>query len=410
MLKRGSHHFFFRLPILDSPGVNKNENDPNETGVIGEILANDFSKLPDYLVDDTSPFLANDVTANRLLPEADSESEINSIYLGGNLTKDDWFIEGGARFERSRLQTRARPFPFSGVNPFDGFNDNIDLARLNPKPSESHDVLPSVAIGANFFDEEVTVLAAWSRTVARPTFQEFTNLRTFDPVTGAFPTGNPNLKNSRITNFDLSTTYSPSSNPEFQFRGSLFSKTLQDPIITVFRQTTSGEDVLTFLNGAKGVIRGVELEALWDFEGPFSLQGNYTYIDASLDYDLNPGTGTIQPVIGADFQFQPSNIINLNFGYTNQDLNLNANLVYNFTGEYVTIQKTSPAGEDVVRAGQHSLDFLLRKTIDIKDASLLVSAGVKNLLASSEEYYYGDQLYEKNQGNRAFWFEAKLEF
>jgi len=396
------------------PGVQQRDN-PNEvpsqgsgqgTGTaLGEFLAAN----PDAIINELSrtgrlPTVLNGVTEDRLIPEGDSSLELEAAYLGGRWFWDPFFLEAGMRYEKEFAVTTARPAPFSGVNPNDGVNDPLDRATLNPPPRSSEDFLPSVSLGGTFFDGKVEVLAAWSQTVARPTFNEFAQLRTFDPVTGAFPTGFPRLDNSALTNTDLSLTYRPNEN--VLLRTSVFNKDIEDPIITVFVQS-SGDTLITYRNGLEGIITGAEFEGSLTGMGPFFASGNVTVIDASLDYLLEANLGAVE---GANFQFQPSTLMNLTLGYANEDWDLTATLVYNYTGEYASILRTSPTGSDVTRAETHSLDFILRKVFDMDTLDFELSFGVQNLVATPEEFTQFGRLYERRNRPRAFWVGGEISF
>ncbi|MGE9270658.1 MAG: outer membrane beta-barrel protein [Verrucomicrobiales bacterium] len=371
-------------------------------GNLGEILFGGGSRVDDFITGgrDGAPYyqdgsVGTDNYLGLIANNADANHDLESFYISGNLFFGDTFIRGGLRHEsESRTATFLEPKP---------------LNEQDPSPISEEAWLPSVTAGTSVFDGKLNLLGAWSRTLARPTFFEWVPVRTFDLSTGFIRSGNPDLENSSITNFDLAAEYIPVDNQVY--RVSLFRKEILDPIVGV--RVPGVADSITFINGNKGTISGVELEAEISEIGPFSLKTNVTYIDAELLYEFNAGEE-----VSVNFPYQPNWIANVNLGYDNEEWDFGANLVYNFTGEYATLLKTTPSFPDVVRDSVHTLDLVLRKGFDLDNGGRLgVSIGIENLVGTDQVFRFSGgsdevdgQVRSRIQTDRLYFAELKYDF
>lgn len=326
---------------------------------------------------------------------ANGYHNFQSVFLSGNLFFGDTFIRGGVRYE----------------------SEDREAYFLEPKPTGEEDAdpisediwLPSVTMGTSVFDGKLNLIAAWSKTVARPTFFEWMPVRTFDLSTGFIRSGNPDLLNSSITNFDLAAEFKPVENSTL--RVSVFNKEILDPIVSV--RVPGVADSITFINGDKGLLSGVEMEAEITELGPFSLKGNLTYIDATLEYSFNTGE-----TVSVNFPYQPNWIGNLNLGYDYEPWDFGVNLIYNYTGEYATLLKTTSGYPDVIREPVHSLDLVLRKGFELESGGKVgVSVGVTNLVGSDQIYRFSGgsdeidgEVRSETQTDRVFFAELKYDF
>lgn len=282
--------------------------------------------------------------------------------------------------------------------------------EIDPPPTLEEDVfLPAITAGTSLFDSGLDLIASWSRTVSRPTFYEWVPTRSLELSTGLIRNGNPLLENSRITNYDLSATLN--LDEDSLVRIGLFRKTIQDPIIET-RGEVAGEPAINYNNGLEGVIQGVELEGEFGGLGPMSLKANVTYIDAELLYLDSLG----DQILRERFPYQPNLILNLNLGYDNEEWGIGANVIYNFTGEYLTTIRTDIADSNLKLAAQHTFDVVLRKEFDVfAGGTFNVVAGVKNLFATDKEFTFSGgpsdgTLYRSDARERAYFVEGNLEF
>jgi outer membrane receptor protein involved in Fe transport len=144
--------------------------------------------------------------------------------------------------------------------------------------------------------EGLNVRAAWSRTVARPSFREMGYYVTVEPATDDLLIGNPQLQLSDVESYDVRAEYVWGDGDSAAI--SAFYKEIDDPIESIvvrnpnnFEAGASDALFRTFFNNPnQGTLWGLEVEARKGFSFlPFeiaqyvSLGGNFTYIDAKVD-------------------------------------------------------------------------------------------------------------------------------
>lgn len=306
-------------------------------------------------------------------PEYSGSSTLDSTYIGVDAQMDSWFLMGGFRLES---ETRAFNVPGDAEGDFS---------------TDVEDWFPSLEIGRTFGHEDEYLLQfSYSQTVVRPTFYEFIPARIIDLTNQSLVTGNRDLREAYSENFDLRFNWEK----EKDFFGiNLFYKTIEDPIFTIVDPLEGGR-ARTFANLGETEVKGIELEASKDLGGGFSLTGNISYIQAS------PTPGTV-PVGSQEFnatidslEGQPELLANLILSYDNLDHGISANLVYNFTGEYLTlaslrnVDDPGPGLPNEIRQPMHTLDFNLSKTWVTDWADLKLKFSVKNILDSRVEVAY----------------------
>ncbi|MCH7228705.1 carboxypeptidase regulatory-like domain-containing protein [Haloferula sp. A504] len=345
-------------------------------------LGEDFVENPELLQNfidgywQGSVYFNDNTLGNNLSPPAqlinnvEGKHTISSHYIGGEWFFDDWFLKGGIRYEQEvRSATILDPAPI------------LPPDFQNLQPQEYEEILPAVTGGASFFDGSLIVIAGWSETAARPTFYEWLPTKSIDLSTGIIRQGNPFLANSEVTNYDLSFQYL--FNESISTRVSFFHKVIEDPVI----EQRLFADLITYSNGETSNLSGVEFEVSVQDLGPFSIEANMTYIDAELLYEVeNPSTGMFETT-SVSFPYQPEWLANINLGYEHEEWGLSANLIYNFTGAYNTILRTTEADPNLEQQAIQSLDLVLRKVWgdETSGVAFELGAGVKNLFATDRE-------------------------
>jgi hypothetical protein len=305
----------------------------------------------------------------------DSDLTLTALYASGTFFADNWRFGGGGRWEEEDKNYDVAPSPLSRIP----VGDPALSGSLT-----TNAFIPSVFAGYDIVPEKSWVNVAWSRTVARPTFHEFLPIESIDQETGTIRRGNPNLIETSIENMDVSFEWAVSDSTTAGV--SLFHKRLLDPIVVVQR-VDNGVNSNTYVNGDSGLITGFELEGRWKSESlPFSLTGNYTFIDALLKYEVNQGINTTP--LESRFPFQPGQILNLTLGWEPSELPWSAYLTTNFTDEYPTILRSEPSGYDVWLKPQFTLDLVVARKFDFDWFQGTLTLGVKNITDSLREYEY----------------------
>jgi TonB-dependent receptor len=223
---------------------------------------------------------------------------------------------------------------------YEDFNQTTDTFSLQggdiqsgePVQSElkESDFLPSLGFNWFFTDNQTLRLAA-SQTVSRPDFKETSNATFYDPDFDIRVRGNPNLKVSKATNYDL--RYQFFWDDVDNWNVGLFYKDLDDPIERVV-QPASGTagNTRTFENADSAILYGVELEGRkeWAFGRSqaqvFFVNGNFSWIESEVDLP-NGETRALQG--------QPEYIVNLIFGFDDIERNQEVTLLFDQVGDTI---------------------------------------------------------------------------
>jgi TonB-dependent receptor len=271
---------------------------------------------------------------------------IRAWNMGTKLTLwDDLDLLAGGRYES--IQIESKNDPFTGGTTFDGsptifpskylffdrldnpahlevavppkpgtvFNDEIlglrvpinketglvDLVSkdeiaglINGKIDETR-ILPSVGFTYRAL-EGLNLRGAYTQTVARPSFREMGFYVSVEPGSDDLIIGNPQLVLSDVDSYDLRAEYVWGEVGDLAAISG-FYKTIENPIESIvlrdpsnFEGSSSALYRTFFNNPNKARLAGVELEARKnlgfipvDFAQYFSLGGNFTYIDATVN-------------------------------------------------------------------------------------------------------------------------------
>ena len=383
-----------RLP-LDGTALLDGSPLPSGYGSLGEYLARNPSALNDYFngyniettgrvpgtgtgstsanyVQPDSPYYANG--SGLEVRNVDSELTLTGLYASTVFHADFWRFGGGVRWEEESKSYEVAAFPLTSLNA----NDPSRFGEV-----VTNAMIPSVLAGIDIVPEKSWTNFAWSRTVARPTFFEYLPIESIDQESGIIRRGNPNLTETQIENFDIS--YNHVFSDTLNANVSFFHKNLADPIVAVQR-VDLGTNSITYVNGDRGSISGLEIEGHWKSDWPISLNGNYSFIDSSLEYEVNQGIN-VTP-LDTQFPYQPSQILNLTLGWEPVESPWSAFLTAKFAAEYPTVLRSSPADYDVWLKPRLTLDLIVARKFDFDNFMGTLTLGVKNLARSDFEYEY----------------------
>ncbi len=163
---------------------------------------------------------------------------------------------------------------------FDPLNESVQesapFAKTNFLPAFNliYEVAPKQNIRAGF-----------SQTVSRPDFRELARFGFLDLNGGRETSGNPNLVQTEIRNYDLRWEYFPGGNQ--LLAATLFYKQFKDPIESTVRPTVGL--LQTFDNADSATNWGFELEMRRNLEvltptlREFSVSTNFTFVDSNID-------------------------------------------------------------------------------------------------------------------------------
>lgn len=275
----------------------------DENGETAIVMRNLTDAYPEY-------FGSKEIDAAYLMADVPFSSKFRFI---GGLRREDTSIEVVSKSGRPRFIPDAE----SGI-------------------SESH-LLPAANLVYSV-SERQNLRFAVTKTIARPSFRELTSAAEFDAIGSFQIIGNPDLKMSEVTNYDLRWEMFPDGGDEL-FAVSVFFKELTNPI----EQVIDRFGFISWDNVETGEVKGLELEARKKIDAlsseftAFSVGGNLSVIDSEVNRsqleidrkiaefpDLSPTR---------ELQGQSSLIYNIDTSWEHFRKGTGITLSYNNTGE-----------------------------------------------------------------------------
>lgn len=304
------------------------------------------------------------------------------------LSYDRVNITGGLRWEDNDQR----------VNTF--LNGQPTTARLNRV-----DMLPS-AVATVFLTDKQQLRAGFSQTLSRPDFRELSSAPFFDMNTNQETVGNPQLKQTAITNWDLRWEYylSPTENI---FAG-FFWKDLTNPIELV-AQPGSGA-LNTYQNVDTATVYGFEWEILKKLDSVhpllenFYVGGNYTWSQSNVK--LTAQNLIAQTTNNRPLQGHSEHIVNFQLGYDNPKWKTQATLLYNISSERIVAAGRQQI-PDKYEQPFHQLDFVFSQNL-YKGLSTQLSA--QNLLDDDVRVMQGDEISRQFRRGRFFNLSVRLAY
>lgn len=288
-------------------------------------------------------------------------------------------------------------------------------------------VLPAVSV-TGFLTSSVQLRGAVGKTVAYPRLVELSASTFFDPDTGDAFVGNPNLKPTEITSYDMRIEWYPTAVEALTF--GVFYKDLTNSIEEQFISADSGVGIATFVNGESADIIGVEFGGRMSLGRIFDtglvprtpglnwlsqayVQGDVTFTDSEVDVGANSGVATNQK---RSLNGQADNTLNLQVGYDGPVHDFT--LVYNRVG-----QRLDQAGvdglPDIFQEPISSLDLTYTLTIPevlpfIGKIPYVGNGQIKfkgrNLLNEEVEFLQGGELQRRIIFGRGYTASLKWNF
>ncbi len=456
-----SAKFDLEIPILDSGNLVRNfkfggvisekNRDFSElifnysTLIVGNFIFSDFTTIEDFLNEENIGImgdgpLMNTFISPRRLQVYEGTEEINSLYgMVDFEINEKWRFITGVRQETTDLSTELLTAARLG-EPFGTISDDraLPAAHLVYKISETQNVR-----------------AAWSKTLARPTFREIAPYASTQYLGDEEYLGNADLVLTGITNYDLRWEWFP--NPGEIISVGAFCKEMENPIELVQR-TFAGNFTIQPQNVPTGEVLGLEFEFRKDLFfiheslQDFSINTNVTVSQSEVsistteivqsveffaaEEDLeafevvlreqeelfgqgNPELFDRAAILGAlsnsdipltrDLFGQPDLIVNFSVNYENPISNTAVSVNFNYVSDKMalTVARATP---DVYDRGRDSLDVIIKQGIG-ENWTLKFSA--KNLTDSKRERYYFSEardIYSTYTSGSSFSISASYDF
>lgn len=321
------------------------------------------------------------------------------------------------------------------ISPFESLDVNVGFRQEDSTQAlqvgaeqttyslDTNDLLP--ALGATWRVKEGHQLRfAYSKTVSRPDFREFSPNRYKDPLTGDIIFGYEGLKYTTISNYDIKYEWYPSFD-EF-FSVALFAKDFVDPIETV-RTISDVEIETSYRNAQSAQSLGVELgfrkklDRLTPRLQHFYVSGNYTFIDSEINLDKDaPENANDQfiPFLTTEerpMQGQSPYVVNFQLGYDNFFTRRSASFLFNVYGERIAALGIN-GNPDVYEQPFEKLDFVMKwglnDTYDEqkKKIGYTLTFKANNLLDSDITMKQGDVVSFSRSPGRSYSLSFSMKF
>ena len=297
---------------------------------------------------------------------------------------------GGVRLEATRMTTASA-------------DTSLPVGLL-----DNDDWLPSI----NFvyeLAENMNLRAAYTKTLARPTFRELAPYSTFDFVGDFVFSGNSRLKRTLVTNYDLRWEWFV--RPGEIFAVSAFYKDFQNPLERVIL-TRSGNNSLSIQNVEKGMVAGLEFElrkrldnivpALKDVQVGANVSLVHSEVDIPDDeLDIiraaDPNAGTTRGLVG-----QSPFLANIDVTYDRPEWGSVISVYYNMFGDRLRVVSEG-ASPDIFERARNTIDIIYSQKI-WRGISMKFSA--KNVTDTdalmSQEFNDTDYTYQIYNSGRTF--------
>jgi hypothetical protein len=305
-------------------------------------------------------------------------------------------VSGGLRVEYAKFFTDAVLYDslgFAADDPRRRFG--TDVLALKPADLERTSYLPSFNLIYKVRDNERTnsnLRLNYSRTVARPSLREMSDMFVFDYELRAFVFGNSSLKMVDIDNYDLRyETYFKNGD---NISVSVFYKNFINHI-----EVTDAPQGYTWENVDKSFVQGIELEGRKVITKNFDVRANLTLVRSETSYiqrallitNGNKDYLTVGKVTRTMFGQAPY-VVNCMLNYNFEKIGLTATGSYNVQGPRLVITAFNENFE-VYEQPRHMVDLKFMKKLGKNFSSALT---VRDLLNApiTRRYNFSDETYD----------------
>ncbi len=306
-------------------------------------------------------------------------------------------FSGGVRLEQSDLFTDIVKFDSLGY----GINDSRrvysdDLPLINPGKLNETNYLPSANVIYKLKNDDaapINLRVNYSKTIARPSLRELSEVATLDYEFKEFVVGNADLKTVHIDNYDLRMESYFKNGDNLSV--SLFYKNFKNHIELVRAGT------LTWQNVDKSYAAGIELEGKKKINKHFEFRANIAIINSQTKFvrnrvDLSNGVKEYIPLdtLTRTMFGQAPYVVNGILTYTADSLGLSATLSYNVQGQRLVITSGNPSIADVYELPRDLLDVKVMKRLG---KHFSASITVRDILSAPTSRTYKDSefIYDK---------------
>jgi Outer membrane receptor proteins, mostly Fe transport len=277
----------------------------------------------------------------------------------------------------------------------ENFTQNLITGNLKPGDLEvkksNLNILPSLNL-TYLLNKKTNIRFCFSQTLSRPEFRELSPAAFYDYNLSANFTGNPNLEQTTIMNYDLRYEYFFGKGE--MISGSMFYKDFKNPIeLGVPKGIAATQKVYQYKNARQANLIGAELEfrksLSWIAKSEHSqwnnivLFGNLAIIRSSvevIDSLINGETNSyIRPMQG-----QSPYVINGGISYTHPKADFNTTVAFNRIGERIFAVGNGEIPE-TFEAPRNVLDLSFTKNFKKK---IELKFTISDIISNPFLYYY----------------------
>ncbi|UCM99703.1 carboxypeptidase-like regulatory domain-containing protein [Sulfurimonas sp. SWIR-19] len=292
--------------------------------------------------------------------------------------------------KKTELLVGARSTDFQQtVYQYTNFNNLFIPIEKVPENLSFNSILPSMTF-KYIFDKKNQINFAYSQTYIVPDLREFTDTEYFHPYDIATVKGNPDLKNTDITNYDLRFSHYFSSTENVTF--GTFYKYLDKPIEDVLLPTSSLPRY-SYANADYATLYGIELDGRKNLDfiansfKRWYFSGNFSYTKSEVN--LTPQQQELYTTNKRELQGLSPTVVNVTVGYEKKDRSVT--LSYNKMGERIRKVGMIDAGErypDHYEVPPQIVDFVW---IEKFKNHIALRLRLKNLLDEETIWYQGSR-------------------
>ncbi len=306
-------------------------------------------------------------------------------------------FSGGMRIEFAKIYTDVNRFDSLGYNVNDPRREyTSEYPIVNPGKLNTTDFLPSANVIYKLKDDEFAPLNLrlnYSRSLARPSMRELSDVALLDYEYREFVFGNSDLKTVHISNYDLRLESYFKSGENVSV--SLFYKNFKDHIELV---KYSG---LTWQNVDRSEVAGIELEGKKLLLRHFEIGANVSLVWSQTNLvrgtmEFPGGVRQYTPIdtIKRTMYGQSPYVINAMLTYKADSIGFSFTVSYNVQGSRLVITSANPFIPDIYEMPRQLLDAKLNKSIG---RHINISLTVRDILNSpvTRTYKAWDMVYDR---------------
>lgn len=265
------------------------------------------------------------------------------------------------------------------------------VKKFDPRHTYSGvtDYLPGINATCRV-NPKTNIRISGSQTIIRPELRELSSLNLYDFELNASVQGKPDLRRTKVSNFDLRYEVYPKAGEVFT--AGVFYKYFKDPIEQIFDEGGGGASTFSFQNPDMAYSYGAEVElrkklAFSDATNNFSFQINAAYIKSEVtDSTLN---------VNRPLQGQSPYIINAGLLYDLEKIGFNATLLFNQIGERIFLVGSIQGG-----AGQPNIYEAPRPLLDLQVTKKIIRNKGEVKLNITDIINRTQYFYQNAEGNK----------